>query len=158
VRPFAFKGIPSLALPRGPLTEFVAIGDVRLRDSGITVALDIVRELPETFLPTVGAGSPGPAGQRLELAHAIVVKSAFGVPVALRDDPHTEPLAVDRVELWHPRVPVLFDVAQKVVEILLPLFGNQPRLSALPSRSCTAFVGCCGENLGGHKQVSGDHL
>ena len=111
------------ALLYDPPTEPVAIDRVGHRDTGITVALDVIQEPAESFLPSVGTGVPGPAGQFLESLLTVGVEGAVGVIPALYVDPLTEPVAIDRVGVQDAGVTVALDIVHESAETLLPQVG-----------------------------------
>src|SRR5262249_52552929 len=143
-----------VALRCHPLTELVAVlRGVGPQDTGITVEVNVVQELTESLLPLCGAGVPCPAGHFLKSAFAVGLKPAVGMEVALVIDPMTELEAMESVGPWDASVTVAFDVAQELVETLLPLVsGDVPqRLGEIPA-TAEALVGILGQR-GRHRLV-----
>jgi hypothetical protein len=116
-----------------PLAESVIIKDVGRRDAGVAILFDVAQKSVITLLPRGGANVPCPARHVVESAFAVDLKGAVGLAVALRVDPLTEPVAIDRVGVGDEGVTVLFDVAQQLVETLLPLVGA-PAAAGVPPR------------------------
>ena len=86
-------GVP-VALHVDPLAEPVAIDVVGQRDTGVTVAFDIVQEPAEAFIPLLRMGVPGPAWKFLKSRLTVGGEGAAGVLVALAVDPSPEPVAI----------------------------------------------------------------
>jgi hypothetical protein len=86
--PFGIDGSSGIvaALFFNPHAESVFFGHVGDRDSGVTVAFDVVQKSAETVLPPVDMRAPCPARQLLESALTLGLKGALRVVVALRVD------------------------------------------------------------------------
>ena len=79
-------------------------------DASVTVEVNVLEQLAETFFPLVGGRVPRPAREVLELPFAIRLKAALRVEMALSDHPRTEAIAVNLVSHRDLSVTVQCDV------------------------------------------------
>jgi hypothetical protein len=110
------------SLAADPFAELIVIVPGRYRNPRMSLAVNELLKVSESFFPCIFAGSPGPAGQSLQLSATFCLEGALTVTPALPIHPRTERKVVLAVTSWNPRMTLALCEPRQEGEPCLPSF------------------------------------